>query len=469
MRLSGWLPLAAVAFVLAGAPPVPAQDLPVDADPAPGPSPSDSVRFKAWTMPVCVTAAGDIVPLGWYEFPAAIDQGVCVGAIDVDMVSACNPRTARCDWPCDADAPCQGEWDSGPRRPYASYADQARTVAEAAREDPEAMRADALARAMGFRKKFRADTRADAPPPPDGRIATEVPERAAGAPETGAAGSGPPHGSIAFSQEADGGYAWGIAWSFDSAAGALAGATDQCRAYGGTSCHEAGWFEEACGALAIGDENGYGTGWGATIAEAEGDALAQCQAVNPNCRVEVARCSQSQEAGGQGRLPMEGRVAENAPEQDGPCRIFFRNQTEKQFEAMFFAALPEEFFRYIERDFTRRADWSGPCADGLATGEGEATFEYVSHLPANSRKSIYRGHARDGHFHGPGRLKTWYHYRSSEVYVYRSEYDEEYVARIEEGEFREGVLYEGAVIRPSYCETSIVRQGWSVRDEEGKC
>ena len=127
-------------------------------------------------------------------------------------------------------------------------------------------------------------------------------EVATPSPAADTASTGPLHGSITFSQEADGGYAWGIAWSFDSHAGALAEATDQCHEYGGTGCEEAGWFENACGALAIGDGNGYGTGGGATTAEAERDALRECRAANADCRVEVARCSQSEEAGGRVRV-----------------------------------------------------------------------------------------------------------------------------------------------------------------------
>ena len=130
----------------------------------------------------------------------------------------------------------------------------------------------------------------------------EPTEFATTAPAPEAAPAGPLHGSITFSQEADGGYAWGIAWSFDSHAGALAEATDQCHEYGGTGCEEAGWFENACGALAVGDGNGYGTGGGATTAEAERDALRECRAANADCRVEVARCSQSEEAGGRVRV-----------------------------------------------------------------------------------------------------------------------------------------------------------------------
>ena len=118
---------------------------------------------------------------------------------------------------------------------------------------------------------------------------------------SGASPGGPLHGSIAFSQDDDGAYAWGIAWSFDSSAGAQSEALGQCREYGGTRCAEAGWFQEACGALAIGDGNGYGTGWGATTGEAERDALAQCRVSNDDCRIEVARCSRSEEAGGSGQ------------------------------------------------------------------------------------------------------------------------------------------------------------------------
>ena len=136
----------------------------------------------------------------------------------------------------------------------------------------------------------------------DGRLPDDVP--APGGHAT-VGQTGPLHGSIAFSQDDDGAYAWGIAWSFDSAAGAQSEALGQCREYGGTQCAQAGWFQEACGALAIGSVNGYGAGWGVSIADAERDALARCRAVNDDCRIEVARCSQSEEAGGRGQLDNE--------------------------------------------------------------------------------------------------------------------------------------------------------------------
>ena len=173
-------------------------------------------------------------------------------------------------------------------------------------EDNNRAVADLLLKGGETAKAKRADP--NAPDQGDGVLATGP--NVASAP---GAGTGPLHGSIAFSQDDDGAYAWGIAWSFDSAAGAQSEALGQCREYGGTQCAQAGWFQEACGALAIGSVNGYGTGWGATMAEAERDALAQCRAVNDDCRIEVARCSRSEEAGGRGRTENMDTAVDHAP------------------------------------------------------------------------------------------------------------------------------------------------------------
>ncbi len=134
------------------------------------------------------------------------------------------------------------------------------------------------------------------------------------------------HGSISFSQEDDGGYAWGIAWRFDNRFDATREAVTQCRREGGTNCTEVGWFENACGALAIGDENGYGAGWGDSTAAAERDALRQCRVANDNCRIEVARCSDSrQAAGGYGTAPgsespSEGNAAKTESTDEEACK-----------------------------------------------------------------------------------------------------------------------------------------------------
>ena len=68
------------------------------------------------------------------------------------------------------------------------------------------------------------------------------------------------HGSIAFSPEDDGSCAWGISWSPDSSLRATRESIGQCHACGGSDRAEVGWLQDACGALAIGDGNGSGTG-----------------------------------------------------------------------------------------------------------------------------------------------------------------------------------------------------------------
>lgn len=98
-------------------------------------------------------------------------------------------------------------------------------------------------------------------------------------------------GSIVFSQESGGGYAWGIAWSYGSHSSATGRAIGECRSRGGSYCGEIAWFRDACGALAIGDNNGYGSGWGVSIAEAEKWAMTECQRYNSGCRMEISRCS----------------------------------------------------------------------------------------------------------------------------------------------------------------------------------
>ena len=190
----------------------------------------------------------------------------------------------------------------------------------------------------------------------------------------------PLHGSIAFSQDDDGAYAWGIAWSFDSAAGAQSEALGQCREYGGRQCAQAGWFREACGALAIGSVNGYGTGWGATTAEAERDALAQCRAVNDDCRIEVARCSQSEQAGGNGQLddadgalPEEGTsvaTVSTEPKCGGvPDYVACWYELEAPDGCyVYWANNYREIEEYQEQP--TRIFWSGSCSGGVATGEG---------------------------------------------------------------------------------------------------
>ena len=98
------------------------------------------------------------------------------------------------------------------------------------------------------------------------------------------------YGSMAFSQETGGGYAWGMSWDYANLASARSSALAECRGRGGNSCAEILWFRSACGALFIGDGNGWGTGWGTNKTEAESIAREYCEAYNSNCRLEVSRC-----------------------------------------------------------------------------------------------------------------------------------------------------------------------------------
>ena len=270
--------------------------------------------------------------------------------------------------------------------------------------------------------------------------------------ETGPAGSGPLHGSIAFSQDDDGAYAWGIAWSFDSSAGAQSEALGQCREYGGTRCAEAGWFQEACGALAIGDGNGYGTGWGATTGEAERDALAQCRVSNDDCRIEVARCSRSEEAGGQGRLQEEDQAVMREPAiaLDPQCAdigaawheagrtIGLLSPQELPSCWREIAEMPgcHVFGLYGERPVS----WSGECSAGVASGHGELVGNMFDEVVDGSERAV-------GTFKTSGTIALGKK-RGRWVFEYASSYGE----ATGEGSFQDGVRNGRWVYRDPYRE-----------------
>ena len=98
------------------------------------------------------------------------------------------------------------------------------------------------------------------------------------------------YGSIAFSQEPGGGYAWGMAWDHDNLTAARRQAVAACQDRGGSNCAEQVWFRNACGALYIGDGNGWGSGWGRTKSIAEDMARGQCRSRNSNCQQAASQC-----------------------------------------------------------------------------------------------------------------------------------------------------------------------------------
>ena len=200
------------------------------------------------------------------------------------------------------------------------------------------------------------------------------------------AADGPLHGSIAFSQEVDGAYAWGMAWSFGTAADAAEEAIELCRAYGGGGCQAVGGFKEACGALAIGSGNGYGTGWGATTAAAERNALAECRSANVECRFEAAQCSQSEQAGGSGRREDDESLADGpGPRCAGAPGPACWMETANQPGCHVWNPKPQA---------DESVTWSGPCVAGKASGHGEVAWRWRE--DGRAKTSAGTGELRDG-------------------------------------------------------------------------
>ena len=103
----------------------------------------------------------------------------------------------------------------------------------------------------------------------------------------GRAEAGDRYGAIAYSPSTG---AYG--WSYDhvSRAAAEGAALAQCNQRAG-DCQVPLWFQNACGALAIGDGGGWGTGWGTSRGLAEGYALQTCRQYTGNCSVRRWACT----------------------------------------------------------------------------------------------------------------------------------------------------------------------------------
>ena len=210
-----------------------------------------------------------------------------------------------------------------------------------------------------------------------------------------ASATGGLHGSIAFSQLDRGGYAYAITWNAQGREAARRAALEECRRQaGGSGCHEAGWFANQCGALAIGDRNGYGTGGGETNASAEDDALSNCRAANRNCRVEVSRCVDAdyRRSNPVARKP-SGPICAELPgqylENHAECWEEFENQPGCHW-----------WTRHYHSDRTAR--WTGRCDGGLAEGRGTLSRS------AGSEHSSYEGTGTFSGGKGNGRwTETW--------------------------------------------------------------
>ena len=92
------------------------------------------------------------------------------------------------------------------------------------------------------------------------------------------------YGAIAFSSESG---ATGYSYNFGSREEAEERALQEC----GAGCEVVQWFKNACAALAVGDNNGWGTGWSGNREEAENIALNKCGEQTRNCDIKVRACT----------------------------------------------------------------------------------------------------------------------------------------------------------------------------------
>jgi serine/threonine-protein kinase len=91
-------------------------------------------------------------------------------------------------------------------------------------------------------------------------------------------------GAIAF---AKGNGAVGYSFDYRSRGEAEEQALQEC----GRGCAVVLWFKDACGALAVGEGRGYGTGWSARRGEAEAIAMRNCRSNTDGCTVVRWTCT----------------------------------------------------------------------------------------------------------------------------------------------------------------------------------
>ena len=91
-------------------------------------------------------------------------------------------------------------------------------------------------------------------------------------------------GALAFSTSSG---AAGRSYDYDSRDEAEERALQEC----GRGCEVVLWFKDACGALAVGEGNGYGTGWASSRSEAEGLAIDYCRKNTGGCEIAQWACT----------------------------------------------------------------------------------------------------------------------------------------------------------------------------------
>lgn len=94
-------------------------------------------------------------------------------------------------------------------------------------------------------------------------------------------------GAIAFSQATSG---YGYSHDHGTRREAEARAMSECNARS-RGCKVAIWFKNACGAVATGSNNGWGSAWAGTRGAAERAAIGYCRQHTNNCQVLAWTCT----------------------------------------------------------------------------------------------------------------------------------------------------------------------------------
>ena len=92
------------------------------------------------------------------------------------------------------------------------------------------------------------------------------------------------YGAIAYSQESD---SIGYSYDYQEQSSAEERALQEC----GEGCAVVLWFRNACGALATGEGNGYGTAWATSRRAAEEAAVSTCSQYTQSCAVRQWVCT----------------------------------------------------------------------------------------------------------------------------------------------------------------------------------
>jgi hypothetical protein len=92
------------------------------------------------------------------------------------------------------------------------------------------------------------------------------------------------YAAIAFSQDSG---ADGYGNDYGSRSDAEGRALGEC----GNGCQVVLWFRNACGALAVGEDNGYGTGWASSRRAAENTAMSNCNSNAAGCSIKRWVCT----------------------------------------------------------------------------------------------------------------------------------------------------------------------------------